>query len=107
MKLAPKDARAFFAKPDATRAGLLIYGPDAMRIAMRRQEVIAALVGPQGDEEMRLTRIPSSELRKDPAMLMDAIKAQGFFPGHRHLYAGGGGSGDSRCSARCERGHCC
>ncbi|MEP3344947.1 MAG: DNA polymerase III subunit delta [Litoreibacter sp.] len=83
MKLAPKDARAFFAKPDPTRAGLLIYGPDAMRIAMRRQEVITALVGPQGEEEMRLTRIPSSELRKDPAMLMDAIKAQGFFPGHR------------------------
>ena len=83
MKLAPKDARAFFAKPDPTRAGLLIYGPDAMRIAMRRQEVIAALVGKQGEEEMRLTRIPASELRKDPAMLMDAIKAQGFFPGHR------------------------
>lgn len=83
MKLAPRDARAFFAKPDPRRAGLLIYGPDAMRIAMRRQEVIEALVGPQGEEEMRLTRIPSSELRKDPAMLMDAIKAQGFFPGAR------------------------
>ncbi|EPX77800.1 DNA polymerase III subunit delta [Litoreibacter arenae] len=83
MKLAPKDARAFFAKPDPTRTGVLIYGPDAMRIAMRRQEIIAALVGPQGEEEMRLTRIPASELRKDPAMLMDAIKAQGFFPGQR------------------------
>lgn len=83
MKLAPKDARAFFAKPDPTRTGLLIYGPDAMRIAIRRQEVIAALVGPKGDEEMRLTRIPASELRKDPAMLLDAIKAQGFFPGAR------------------------
>jgi len=83
MKLAPRDAKAFFAKPDPRRAGLLIYGPDAMRIAMRRQEVIEALVGPAGEEEMRLTRIPSSELRKDPAMLMDAIKAQGFFPGAR------------------------
>ncbi|PTX57714.1 DNA polymerase III delta subunit [Litoreibacter ponti] len=83
MKLAPRDARAYFAKPDPRRAGLLIYGPDAMRIAMRRQEVIAALVGPSGEEEMRLSRIPASELRKDPAMLLDAIKAQGFFPGAR------------------------
>jgi DNA polymerase-3 subunit delta len=32
---------------------------------------------------MRLTRISASDLRKDPAMLDDAIKAQGFFPGHR------------------------
>lgn len=54
-----------------------------MRIAMRRQDVIAALVGPKGEEEMRLTRISSAELRKDPALLNDALKAQGFFPGRR------------------------
>lgn len=83
MKLTARDARGFFSKPDPTRAGLLIYGPDAMRIAMRRQEVIAALVGPEGEEEMRLTRIPASDLRKDKAMLMDAMTAQGFFPGQR------------------------
>ena len=83
MKLNARDARAFFAKPDPRRAGVLIYGPDAMRIAMRRQEIIAALIGPQGEEEMRLTRMPASELRKDPAMLSDAIKAQSFFPGTR------------------------
>jgi len=54
-----------------------------MRVALKRQEVIAALVGPNGDEEMRLTRIPASELRKDKALLMDAMTAQGFFPGQR------------------------
>ncbi len=83
MKLNARDARAFFAKPDPTRAGLLIYGPDPMRIAMRRQEVIAALIGPKGEEEMRLTRISAADLRKDPAMLADAIKAQSFFSGPR------------------------
>jgi DNA polymerase-3 subunit delta len=83
MKLNARDARAFFAKPDPTRTGVLIYGPDAMRVAVRRQDLIAALVGPQGEEEMRLTRIPASDLRKDPALLADAIKAQGFFPGQR------------------------
>lgn len=83
MKLNARDARGFFTKPDATRTGMLIYGPDAMRVALKRQEVIAALVGPNGDEEMRLTRIPASELRKDKALLMDAMTAQGFFPGQR------------------------
>lgn len=83
MKLSPRDAPAYFAKPDPARTGVLIYGNDAMRVALRRQEVIAALIGAQGEEEMRLTRISAADLRKDPALLSDAIKAQGFFPGPR------------------------
>jgi len=83
MKLSGRDAPGYFARPDPRRAGLLIYGQDAMRVALRRQEVIAALIGPAGEEEMRLTRILASDLRKDPAMLLDAVKAQGFFPGPR------------------------
>ena len=83
MKLAPRDASRFFAKPEAGRAGVLIFGVDAMRVALKRQELIANLVGPEGEAEMRLTRIPGADLRKDPALLADAIKAQGFFPGPR------------------------
>ena len=83
MKLSPRDASGYFARPEAKRTGLLIFGNDGMRVALRRQEVIAALIGPQGEEEMRLTRIPAADLRKDPAMLLDAVKAQGFFPGPR------------------------
>ena len=86
MKLSPRDAPGYFAKPDPTRTGLLIYGADAMRIALRRQEVISALIGPDGEDEMRLARIPAGDLRKDPAMLLDAIKAQGFFPGPRVVF---------------------
>lgn len=83
MKLGGRDAPAYFAKPDPDKTGLLIYGSDAMRVALRRQEVIKALIGPQGEEEMRLSRIPAAELRKDPALLMDAAKAVSFFPGPR------------------------
>lgn len=83
MKLSGRDASGYFSKPDANRTGLLIYGPDSMRVALKRQQVIKALIGPQGDDEMRLTRIPAADLRKDPALLLDAIKAQGFFPGLR------------------------
>lgn len=83
MKLSGAGAIAYFAKPDPRAAGLLIFGQDAMRVALRRQEVIAALIGPEGEGEMRLTRLPAAEVRKDPAALLDAIKAQGFFPGPR------------------------
>lgn len=83
MKMAGAGAQAYLRKPDPTHAGLLIFGADAMRVAAARQTAIAALVGPNGDEEMRLTRIPAADLRKDAALLDDTIKAQGFFPGHR------------------------
>lgn len=83
MKLSGIAASRYFAKPEPDRAGLLIFGADAMRVALKRQEVIAALVGPEGEAEMRLTRIPGSDLRKDPALVQDALKAQGFFPGPR------------------------
>ncbi|MEZ5886921.1 MAG: DNA polymerase III subunit delta [Paracoccaceae bacterium] len=83
MKLAGAAALRYFARPEPDRAGLLIHGADPMRVALRRQEVIAALVGPEGEAEMRLARIPATDLRKDPALVQDALKAQGFFPGPR------------------------
>jgi DNA polymerase-3 subunit delta len=83
VKLAGAAASRYFAQPDPKSAGLLIYGQDAMRVALKRQEVIAALIGPQGEAEMRLARIPAADLRKDPALVQDALKAQGFFPGPR------------------------
>lgn len=86
MKLSPRDANGYFARPEPDRMGLLIYGQDGMRIALKRQEVIAALVGPKGEEEMRLARMPAAEVRRDPAMLTDAIKAVGFFPGPRVVF---------------------
>ncbi len=83
MILKGVEASRYFAKPDPGRAGLLIFGADAMRVALRRQEVIAALIGPAGEGEMRLTRMSGADLRKDGSLLLDAIKAVGFFPGPR------------------------
>ncbi len=81
MKLSGREAARHFSDPDRTATGTLIYGADAMRVALKRQELIANLIGPSGEEEMRLTRIPASDLRRDPAALSDAIKAKSFFPG--------------------------
>ncbi|MFL4469630.1 DNA polymerase III subunit delta [Tateyamaria armeniaca] len=83
MKLSTGQANAYFAKPDPDAAGVLIYGADGMRIALKRQQVVSALIGPQGEEEMRLTRIAAADLRKEPALALDAVKAMGFFPGPR------------------------
>ncbi len=44
------------------------------------------MLGPSAEEEMRLSRIPAADLRKDPALLMDAVKAVGFFPGPRAAF---------------------
>ena len=86
MKLSGAAARSYFSKPEPGRAGLLIYGADGMRVALKRQEVIAALVGPDGEAEMRLTRLPGADARKDAAVVMDAMRESGFFPGQRVVF---------------------
>ncbi|MEH6653697.1 DNA polymerase III subunit delta [Loktanella salsilacus] len=83
MKLTGRNAADFIRKPQTTRAGILIFGADPMRVATARAQIVNTLVGPQGESEMRLTRIAASDLRKDPALVNDAVKAQGFFPGPR------------------------
>ncbi|UWR22253.1 DNA polymerase III subunit delta [Sulfitobacter sp. S190] len=89
MKLTRRDASGIIAKPPHDKLGLLIYGADAMRVAIKRQEYLRALLGAGAEEEMRLTRIPAGDLRREPALLMDAIKAVGFFPGPRAAFVEG------------------
>ncbi|WP_224816848.1 DNA polymerase III subunit delta [Hasllibacter sp. MH4015] len=83
MKLSTRDANAYFKRPDTSAAGCLIFGDDAMRVALKRQDLMAALLGDNAEEEMRLTRLTGAELRSDGALLLDAVKAVGFFPGPR------------------------
>ncbi|NPD14261.1 DNA polymerase III subunit delta [Xinfangfangia sp. D13-10-4-6] len=83
MLLRGAEANRYLAKPDPSRAGLLIFGADAMRVALKRQAAILSLIGPEGEAEMRLARMTGAELRKDAAALQDAVRASGFFPGQR------------------------
>ncbi|MEL6642365.1 MAG: DNA polymerase III subunit delta [Pseudomonadota bacterium] len=93
MKLTGRDAGRYVDKPDPSKTGVLLYGADGMRVALKRQTLVAALIGPNGDDEMRLTRIQAADLRKDPALLADAIMAQGFFPGPRVVLVEDAGDG--------------
>lgn len=86
MILRGTEASRYFAKPDPARPGLLIYGADAMHVALKRAEVIAALIGPQGEADMRLTRLAGGELRRDGSLLTDALTSPGFFPGPRAVW---------------------
>ena len=86
MKLSSRDAFGYFSNPDSEKTGVLIYGSDAMRVALKRQQMLAALLGPSAEEEMRLTRMNAADLRKDAALLLDAVKAVGFFPGLRAVF---------------------
>ncbi|TFL19999.1 DNA polymerase III subunit delta [Jannaschia formosa] len=89
MNLRGAQAARFFAKPDPRTAGALIHGADAMRVALKRQELIAALAGPEAESEMRLSRMTGAEAKSDPASVLDALKAVGFFPGPRVVFVDG------------------
>ena len=85
MKLTNRDVVSFFKSPPRGIAGVLIYGNDVMRVSDKRQQFISSLLGPNADEEMRLTRISRENLKKAPEQAIDLCKAQGFFPGERAL----------------------
>ena len=83
MKLSAAEAARFCAAPKAGVAGALIHGADAGQVAERRDQLLAKLLGPDAEAEMRLARLTGAELRADPAALDAALRAQGFFPGPR------------------------
>lgn len=83
MLLKGAEIARYLARPDPTRPALLIYGQDAMRVALKRGEAVAALAGADAQAEMRLVRMDGADLRRDGAALLDEIKAVGFFPGQR------------------------
>lgn len=95
MKLGGAQAAAFIARPDADKAGVLLFGMDAMRVSLKRQQLIKAMVGDKADEEMRLERMTGADLRKEPARVLDGIKAQGFFPGPRVVFIEEAGDGNA------------
>ena len=89
MKLDGDKANNYFTNPDTSHTAILIYGADTMRVALRRQELLKALIGDNAEEEMRLTRMSGSDLRSDPSLLLDGLKANGFFPGLRAVFVEG------------------
>lgn len=86
MKLSPRDHNGFFNNPPVPSSAVLIYGTDAMRVALKREQFLKNLLGENAEAEMRLMRYSATELRKDPALLQDGLKAKGFFDGPRAIF---------------------
>ena len=53
MLLKGAEIARYLARPDPSRPGLLVYGQDAMRVAMKRAEAIKALVGQTAELRFR------------------------------------------------------
>lgn len=83
MKLQGAAAARYAAAPDTAKAALLIHGEDTSRVQQKRAQAVAALAGPGAEAEMRLTRLPASDARRDAAALGDALRSPAFFPGPR------------------------
>ena len=82
MKLSGRDTPRFCKNPDTSLKGALIHGPDSGMIAVRRRELVSALLGPEPDD-LRLTSLNAADVRKDTSLLDAEMKARGFFPGRR------------------------
>jgi DNA polymerase-3 subunit delta len=93
MKLSARDAKAFLARPDPSCPAALIHGADATRVAMKRADMLAALLGPDAEAEMRLERIDPGEARRAPGAVVDALKAIGFYQGRRAVLIEEAGDG--------------
>ena len=83
MKLNPRELSKLLEKPDPRLAAVLFYGSDTMRVALKRQEYLENLLGPNAEQEMRLTRFIGDDILKDQTAVFDAVKSVGFFPGQR------------------------
>ena len=79
MKLSKAEAARHFANPDRSKAGTLIYGPDPLRVADRKDRLLLALIGPDGKPDLRLDDINPEQIRNDPSFLALAVKAMGLF----------------------------
>jgi DNA polymerase-3 subunit delta len=64
----------------------VVSGEDGAAVAAARATLLLALAGPEADREMRVARLSGAEVRRDPALLLDATKATGFFPGPRAVW---------------------
>lgn len=88
MKLSGTDAIKFCERPNPSVAAVLLHGNDASLIDECRRRLIGSALGDPIDE-LRLTQIDASEARRDPASIVDALRAHGFFPGRRVVVIAG------------------
>jgi DNA polymerase-3 subunit delta len=78
------DIEAFVARPDPTRAVVLVFGPDAGLVSERADAIIRASVDDTNDP-FALVRLDGDTLASDPARLIDEASTVPLFGGRRAI----------------------
>ncbi len=90
MKIQPREAEAFCAKPPEGLVAVLVYGPDGGLVRERAEKLRASVV-PDADDPFRLIEISADEMKSDPARLRDEAQAMAFGGGRRVIKLRGAG----------------
>lgn len=90
MKIQGRAAIGYCEKPDPQHAGFLLHGPDAALTAERRAALVASL---SGGDSLRVERADPAAVRKDQALLHDALRTSGFFTERPIVVLEGAGDG--------------
>ena len=91
MKLNAREATQFCRSPDRRYRAALIYGEDSVEVSRRRAQLIKALIG--DGEDHNVTQLDAGHARRDPALVVDAVMARGFFGGEPIVVVEGGTDG--------------
>ena len=74
MKIQPKLADAFLAKPDKEHKAVLIYGPDSGGVRDRAKKITTAILGSNPDP-MAIFEVTEAKLLADSALLADELSS--------------------------------
>ncbi len=84
VALKTSEIEAFIARPDAARAVVLVFGPDAGLVSERVEALVRASVDDPNDP-FALVRLDGDELASDPARLVDEATTIPLFGGRRAI----------------------
>src|SRR5687768_10540654 len=90
MKIAPKAAEAFLAKPDKGFHAALLYGPDAGLVRERAKRITATLLA-GNDDPFAFLEMTEASILADSARLADELSAISMLGGKRIIMIRDGG----------------
>jgi len=82
VKVAPREAEAFCARPPATVTAVLLYGPDRGLVRERADRLAKGVVDDLADP-FRVAEVRSDDAARDPALLVDEALAISLTGGRR------------------------
>lgn len=84
MKIKPSEIRSFLASPPAKALAVLIYGPDSGLVRERGEALVRRIAGSL-DDPFRVGDLAASQIKDDPAALVDEAFALSMAGGRRAI----------------------